>query len=66
MNKGQARSRSNTKGGAQGVNTFLSDGVQGIQISPKAVLIVTLVFVSCVVLMHISDKLRFGGAAKTN
>lgn len=67
MKSGQPRSRSGSKGGrtAGGVNNFLSDGVQGIQITPKAVLVVTLVFVSVVVLLHMYEKLRFGGAAKT-
>lgn len=54
-----ARTASKPKSGGRGLgeSMFASEGAQGIKVSAKGVLVMSLAFISIVVVLHFIDKL---------
>ena len=44
--------------GKLGESMFVGEGASGLKISPKSVLVMSLMFIACVVVMHFFDKLK--------
>ena len=44
--------------GKIGESMFMGEGASGLKISPKSVLVMSLMFIACVVVMHFFDKLK--------
>jgi len=55
--QGAARNSSKTKGG-QSESIFASDVVGGLKVSPKTILITSLLFIASVVILHFIEKLK--------
>lgn len=45
--------------GAKGDSYFIGEGSQGIKLSPKSVLVMSLAFIGSVVVLHFLDKIKF-------
>ena len=55
----QGASRSGSKGrGGPSESIFASDVVSGLKISPKTILITSLLFIASVVILHFIEKLK--------
>ncbi len=48
----------NTGGQRLGENIFMSEAASGIKLPPKTVLVMSLLFIGCVVVLHFFDKLK--------
>ena len=58
-----AKKASSGKGGAENF-AFFSGSSQGFEVSPKAVLIISLLYIGVVVLLHIFGKVKSSATAE--
>ena len=57
---GKVTKKASSKGGAENF-AFFSGSSQGFEVSPKAVLIISLLYIGVVVLLHIFGKVTSAG-----
>lgn len=48
----------NAGGQKIGENIFMSEAASGIKLPPKTVLVMSLLFIGCVVVLHFFDKIK--------
>ena len=56
--KAQQGARRNVGSGKMGENIFVSDNASGIKLPPKTVLVMSLAFIGCVVVLHFFNKIK--------
>lgn len=54
MRRGNANANS-----ARGESIFYGEGASGMKLSPKSVLMISLLFIGSVVVLHFLDKIKF-------
>jgi hypothetical protein len=57
----QGAMKSSAKGkapGKLGESMFVGEGASGLKVSPKSVLVMSLIFIASVVVLHFFDKLK--------
>lgn len=56
--KAQEGALRNATGQKVGENIFMSEAGAGIKLPPKTVLVMSLLFIGCVVVLHFFDKIK--------
>ncbi len=56
--QGAMKSSGKTGSGKIGESLFVGEGASGLKISPKSVLVLSLLFIASVVVLHFFDKLK--------
>lgn len=56
--QGAMKSSGKTNSGKFGESLFMGEGASGLKVSPKSVLVMSLLFIASVVVLHFFDKLK--------